>query len=128
MVARKLGQSLVQSHDVARKLDASRAERCAHEAEGSLALRCGHFLEADALAHVEVLVHPFAPFGIVYWKHGFGALLRSERREKSLCRIAHRRGGNSCGLDGKQVSGDLSIRSDALERLGKSRALGFFRH
>ena len=93
MIVRELGQRFVQAHDVARELQPLRAERRAHEAEGRLALRLGHLLEADALAHVEVLVHPFAPFGIVDGKQRPGALLGGEDGEELLRRLADRGGG-----------------------------------
>jgi hypothetical protein len=124
MIVRELGQRLVQAHDVARELHPSRAERRPQEAEGRLALRVGQFQEADPLAHVVVLVHPFAPLGIVDGKQRSGALLGGEGGEESLRRLADRGGGHPSGLEGEQPGHDLAVGGDARERLGQSCALG----
>ena len=64
------------------------AQGSAQQTEGRIALRVGHLLEADALAHVEMLVHPLAPFRIVDREHGPGALLRGQARQEALGGIA----------------------------------------
>ena len=67
VVIAELGERFVEAHDVAREFKAARAERNAHQAERGVALRRRHFLNADSLAHVKVLVHPFAPLDVVDW-------------------------------------------------------------
>ena len=87
--------------------------------------RCdvGHLLEADALAHVEMLVHPLAPFRIVHGEHGPGALLGGEAREETLGGVAHGRGGDAGGVNAEEAGLDRSVGRDAFEWIGQTFAL-----
>ena len=89
MIVGQFGERLVEPHDVAGQLQAARAQRGLQQAEGRVALRLGHLLEADALAHVEVLVHPFAPFRIVdreTWSGRAAAGVRLARKRSAAVR------------------------------------------
>lgn len=65
-----------------------------------------------------MLVHPFAPFGIVDGEHSFIALLFGESGDEGLRSFAYGRGGNAGGTDGKQARLDGSVGGDPLEWLG----------
>src|ERR1019366_3291667 len=82
-----------------------------------------HLLEADALAHVEMLVHPLAPFRIVHRKHGAVALLLGEARQEALGGGADRRGRDSGGMNAEEAGLDGSVGRDAFEWLGQTLPL-----
>src|ERR1035437_5998479 len=83
VVIGQLGEGLVETHDVARQLQAARTQGCRQQTEGGGALRIRHLLEADALAYVEVLVHPLPPFRIVHREHGSLTLLHGEASQET---------------------------------------------
>ena len=91
------------------------------------ALRLGHFLEADALAHVEVLVHPLAPLGVVDGKGRLRALRAGERGEPRLGGQPHRLGGDARGADGKQARDGRAVVVMPL-KARPARGLGVGRH
>src|SRR5262249_5923988 len=119
MVAGQLGKGLVQAHYVASKLEPPGAEGSRQEAKGGTALGLSHLLEADSLANVEVLVHPFAPFWIVHRKHGPGSLFSGERGEELLGGIADGLGRDAGGMDWKQPWNDVTIGGESFERLSQ---------
>ena len=123
MVVGQLGEGLVETHDVAGQFQAARAQRCLQQAEGGAALGVRHLLEADALAHVEVLVHPLAPFRIVHREHGSAALLLGEARQEPLGGGADGRGRNAGGMNAEEAGLDGSVGGDAFEWLGQTLAL-----
>src|SRR5207302_11297059 len=92
VVIGQLGESLVESHDVASQLQAARAERRLQETKCGAALRFRQVPEADALAHIEMLIHPLAPFRVVDREHCPVALVFGEAREETLCGGADGRG------------------------------------
>src|SRR5579863_984373 len=116
VVFRHFGQGFVQPHDVARELKSFGAERCAHQSESSIALRCRHLRKANSLAGIEVLVHPLAPFDVVDWIHGSGELQWSERSDEPLSRVAHWLCRDACRLDLKNSLKDIAVGRDPLER------------
>lgn len=100
------------------------AQRCAKEVEGLLALARRHLEKADALPHVEALVHPLAPFRIVHGKERSVSLDPGESGEKRLCRLADQSRGDPGRAESKQTRFRLSVGGDSLERLGQTRCLG----
>jgi len=107
MVAGELGKGFVETHDVARQPHALGAERCAQQPEGGLAhCRC-HLLKAHSLALVKVLVHSFAPLGVVDREQDLAPLLCRQRGEKFFRRLAHRRGRNFGQFDRNNPSATL---------------------
>ena len=128
VVVVQLAQRVVQLHDVAREGEPPRAERRAQQAERRLALRLGHRLEADALAHVEVLVHPLAPLGVVDAKRRPRALVGGERGQPLLGGKAHRRSRDTRRAKREQARHRRAVGRDALEGLGQPARLGVGRH
>lgn len=122
VVAGKLGQRFIQAHDVARKVEAFRAERGAHQAKGGVALRSCHFVEADSLAQVKVLVHPFAPLRVVDREHGSGELHAAKCRDEFFGGIADGLGGDSVRTDFKKAGSDLAVGCDSAEGSGEAVA------
>ena len=99
MVIRQLGEGFVETHDVASQPQAARAQGCLQQTEGSAALSVRHLLKTDALAHVEVLVHPLAPFRIFHREHGPVALLLGEAGQETFGGGADWGGRNAGEMD-----------------------------
>ena len=113
VAAVQLAQGAVEVHDVAAQPESVRAERRAHQAEGGLPLGVVHLVEADALAHVEVLVHPLAPLVVVDREGGPGALVLGQRCQERLCGHADRRGRHAGRLDSVQALLDAGAAVDS---------------
>jgi hypothetical protein len=126
VIVREFGEGFIEAHDVAGELETAGAERGADQIEGKVALRFGHLLEADALAHVEVLIHPFAPLRIVDIEQRAGELHSGERGDKFFGGVADRLGGNAGGADVEEVGDDAAVSGDAFERRGEAFDFGFF--
>ena len=89
VVVIQLAQRVIESHDIARQLHPLGAERRAHQAKSRLPLGVVHFQETDALADVEMLVHPFAPLRIVDGEHGLGSLFRCQCSQEAVRGLAY---------------------------------------
>ena len=113
VVAVQLAQGAVEVHDVAAQLQSVRAERRAHQAEGGLALGLVHLVEADALADVEVLVHPLAPLVVVDGEGRSGVLVLGQRCEELLGGFADRFRRHAGRLDPEQPALDAGAAVDA---------------
>ena len=84
-----------------------------------------HLEEADALPHVEALVHPLAPLRIVHGEQRswLAASWVSPARNVSAA-LRTGVGRDSGRADAEQPGFNLAVRGDALERLGEAGRLG----
>ena len=88
-----------------------------------IALSRVHLVKTDPLANVEMLVHPLAPFRIVYRELGLGLLLRVESFEQGQGGLTDGFRRDTGGSDVEKVLLNLSIGRYSLVRLSQPNLL-----